>query len=296
MFKMRRFSSLTIVLVVITFVALLPMGNAFAATGSANGSTPYFILNNTLNFTNASGTGATAYQNNTTGDGSSASTQLDQQTIKDGVIANLQHTLFAQDGQGNVTVYMPDNASVAAQVSQNSDGSTNIQFTESTSTITVNFNGTLASDQMTATYSEQTMAGTTVDNQDFMGGVDISASFTTTVNWVTPDQIPSGPSNVQYQLTSDGGVSLAWSPSQSSNVASYDIYRYVLGVDAQPQFIANVTTTSYADESPKAIQNAQTIAGISYLVYAVGPSGVESASFTTVNVSSLPSYASLGMN
>lgn len=294
MFKTRLFANLTIVLVAMAFVALLPMGNAFAATRTASDSAPYFILNNTLNFTNTSGTGSTAYQNNNTGDGSTASSQLDQQTIEDGVTANLQHTLFAQDGQGNITVYTPDNSSVAAQVSQNSDGSTGIQFTESTSNVTVNFNGTLSSDQMTATYSEQTMGGTTVDNQNFMGGVNISADFTTTVNWVTADQIPDGPSNVQYQMTSDGGVSLVWTASDSSNVAGYDIYRYVLGVDAQPQFLTNVTSTSYTDESSVATQYAQSIAGIEYIVYAVGPSGAESSSYTSVNVSSLPSYSSIG--
>jgi hypothetical protein len=181
-------------------------------------------------------------------------------------------------------------------VSQNSDGSTSIQFTESSGSVSVNFNGTLAGDQMTATYAEQTMGGTTVDNQDFMGGVDITADFTTTVNWVTADQIPDGPSNIQDQMTSDGGVSLSWSPSQSSNVASYDIYRYVLGVDAQPQLLTNVTDSSYTDESSNAIQYAQSIAGIEYIVYAVGPSGAESSSYTSINVSSLASYASIGTN
>lgn len=287
MFKMRRFGILTIIIVAMMCIGVLSTGNAFAATHAANDSAPYFILNNTLNFTSTSGSGSTSYQNNTTGDGSTASTQLDTQTIEDGVIANLQHTLFAQDGQGNITVYTPDNSSVAAQVSQNSDGSMNIQFTESTSTVTVNFNGTLAGDQMTATYSELTMGGTTVDDQEFLGGVDISADFTTTVNWVTADQIPDGPSNVQYQYTSDGGVYLSWSPSDSSNAASYDVYRYVLGVDAQPQFLTNVTATSYDDESPMALQNAQSIAGISYLIYAVGPTGVESSTYTTINVSSI---------
>lgn len=296
MFKMRLFGILTIVLVAMAFVAVLPTGSVFAASRTANDSAPYFILNNTLNFSNENGTGSTSYQNNQTGDGASSSSQLSTQTIDDGITANLQHTLFAQDGQGNITVYTPDNASVAAQVNQNSDGSTAIQFTDSTGNVTVNFNGTLSGDQMTATYSEQTMGGAVVDDQEFAGGVDISANFTTTVNWVTPDQIPGGPSNVQAQLTGDGGVSLSWSPSQSSNVASYDVYRYLVGVDAQPQFLANVTNTSYSDESSEAIQYAQSIAGIEYYVYAVGPSGAESSSYTSINVSSLPSYASIGGN
>lgn len=139
---------------------------------------------------------------------------------------------------------------------------------------------------MTATYDQQTFGGTTVGGQQYTGGTDISATFTTAVNWVSADQIPSAPSGGQYQLSSDGGVILSWGAA-SGNVAGYNIYRMIFTADNQPQLIATTTDVSYADESPEAIQNAQTITGMMYEVYAIGPTGIENPTDVLYSVSSL---------
>lgn len=247
---------------------LVPASHAFAATRQnlrPNDDASYFILNNTLNPSNASGTGIA--------DG--ASIQLDPSVVEGSVTDTFQHTLFAVDSSGNITVYSAGNSPVAAQVSQNGDGSEYIEYNESSNTVTASFTGTMANGQMTATYQQQALGGNVVGGQEYIGGTDITESFTTTVNEVTADQIPASPSNGQYQLSSDGGVLLSWAPATSDNVSGYDVYRQILGTDSLPQLQTMTTDTSYTDESPEAIQNAQTATGILYTIYAVGPTGIE---------------------
>lgn len=261
------------------FTILIPAGHVFAATHSSlqpHDGTTYFLLNNSLNFSSASGTG----------NDNGATIQLDQNTVENGVISYFQHALFFVDGSGNVTVYTSGNSPTAVQTSVNSDNSVNMQYSQSSNSYTDSFNGTLAGDQMTATYDQQTFGGTTVGGQQYTGGTDISATFTTTVNWVSADQIPGAPSGGQYQLSSDGGVILSWGAA-SGNVAGYNIYRMIFTVDNQPQLIATTTDVSYTDESPEAIQNAQTITGMMYEVYAVGPTGIENPADVLYSVSSL---------
>ena len=280
MFKMRFLGLLALALMAVLVV--LPAGHALAATWSTlhpNDGTTYFLLNNTLNFSNTSGTGI--YNDSTT--------DLDASTIQNSVINTFQHTLFTMDSSGNVTVSSSGfDSPVTAQVSQNSDGSNNIVYSFSTQALTESFNGTLSGDQMTATYEQQTIGGATVNNQEYLGGTNITASFTTTVNWVTADQIPAAPTNGQYQLSSDGGVILSWTASTSGNVSGYNVYRMVVGVDKEPQLQGTTTDASYTDESSLAIQNAQSLTGIIYTVYAVGPTGIENPTDVALYVAENP--------
>jgi hypothetical protein len=218
-----------------------------------------------------------------------ATTQLSQQTIEQGVKNEMQRTLFVVDGNNTIRVY-PDGASspVQAQVSQNADGSTNIRYSRSTQSGTSSFDGTLTGNQMNATYSWNFLGGTTVNGQTFSGGNNATSTFTTQVHWVSTDQIPSAPTSVRYQLTSDGGVMLTWIAGSSGGaVKGYDIYRFVLTDSRGFVFVASTSATSYIDEASVARSNAQTITGLAYAVYSVGTTGVENPTDAVVSVSSL---------
>ena len=274
--KMRILGVVTLALLALAFI---PTGHVFAATRRAQDGATNFLMNNGLSVSSSYGTGMV----------NGASSDLSSDTITGGVTSVFLHTLFAEDGNGNITVYTPGNSPATAQVSQNADGSIGIAYNENTNSFSSTFSGTLAGDQMTATYSQQTWGGTTLSNDDgsyqqFDGGTNLSATFTATVNWVSSDQIPETPTGGQYQLTSDGGVALSWSPS--GNAVSYDIYRMVLGRDTQQLLLTNTTNTSYTDESSDATQNAQTVTGIMYTIYAVGPTGVENPTDVVIAPSS----------
>jgi hypothetical protein len=236
-----------------------------------------FVLNNQLNFSRATGTGMV---NGTT-------RQLDASTVENGVIETFKHTLFVRDASDNISVY-PDGATspVAAQVSRNGDGSTLIEYTTSSRTGTTHFRGVLAASQMMATYEADFMGGTTVNHQSFTGGTDSSSAFSTLVHWVSPDQIPASPRNGHYQLTSNGGVALAWTAG-SGRTPKYNIYRMILAVDHGFVYLAQTNTNSYTDNSQAAIANARSITGIAYAIYAVGPAGVENPGDVVISVSAL---------
>lgn len=233
-----------------------------------------FILNNTLTFSQASGTGMV----------NGATTQISSDTVERSVIATFQHTLFVVDSNNNIIVYTDSSPSpVQASTSKNADGSVSIRYTKSSNAGTTTFDGTLAGNQMKATYTTDFISGTTVNGQTFSGGSTSTSTFTTQVKWVSASQIPSAPTNGRYQLTSNGGVSLTW----SGNAPGYNIYRFVLTDSRGFQFLAKTSSNSYLDESQTTINNAQTITGISYDIYAVGPTGIENPSGITLSVSSL---------
>lgn len=233
-----------------------------------------FILHNTLIFSQASGTGMV----------NGATTQLSSDTVERGVISTFQHTLFVVDSSNNITVYTNSAPSpVQARTSKNADGSVNIGYTHSSNAGTTTFDGVLTGSQMKATYTTDFIGGTTVNGQTFSGGSTSTSTFTTQVQRLSADQIPSAPTNGRYQFTSDGGVSLTW----SGNASGYDIYRFVLTDSRGFQFLTKTSSTSYVDESQTTRNNAQTVTGISYAIYAVGSTGIENPSCITLSVSSL---------
>lgn len=238
-----------------------------------------FLMNNTLNFSSASGQGMV----------NGATVPLSQQAIEQNVSSEMRRTLFVVDSNNAILVY-PDGASspLQAQVSQNADGSTSIRYTRSFQSGTSSFSGVLTGNQMSATYSWERLSGTTVDGQTFSGGNNATSTFTTQVNWIANNEIPSPPTSARYQLTGDGGVVLTWLPGNSGGtVKEYDIYRFVLTDSRGFLLIASTSSTSYTDESSVARSNAQTITGLAYAIYAVGTTGVENPTDTQVSISSL---------
>ncbi len=252
---------------------------ASASTTHLTGPTN-FIINNALNFSNASGTG---FANGVTH-------QLSAAVVERSVTSDMRHTLFKVDSSTHVMIYTNYAPPMQAQVGQNADEGTTIQYMRSAKSGTTSFHATLAGNQMTTTYERSSITNATVNGQTFSGGSTSTATFTTQVSWVTDDQIPASPTNGKYQLTRIGGVALSWTPGTSGGaVKQYNVYRLVLTDPQGFQFLTSVspTATSYTDTSAVAMNNAQTIAGMVYAIYAVGSSGVENPVDTEISISSL---------
>lgn len=256
-------------------IALVSTTAGTPLTGPIN-----FIANKTLNFSSASGTSIV----------NGATTQLSETQVEDGVTDVMHHVLFEVNSNTNIKVYTPTPPSpTQAQVGQNADGSTSIRYTHTTKSGITTFNGKLLGDQLSGTYASSSMSATRVNNQDFSGGNNSTATFTTPVTWITSEQLAAPPTNGRYQITPDGGVALTWTPGAASAlVKQYNIYRFVLTDPNGFQFLASTQGTSYTDSSTIARNNAQTITGMAYAIYAVGSSGVENPTDTTISVSSLP--------
>jgi hypothetical protein len=233
-----------------------------------------FLLSNAFSFALAKGT---------TTDSTGANSDIDAGTVQTGVTTEFKHVLFVVDSHNTIKVYSPGaSAPVSTQVYQHDDGSVVIQYTQVVSSVTTTFNSTLSGSQITVIY-QQTYAGQASTTDPVANaGSTIAATFTTQVQWVAPDQIPTAPENGKYQLTSDGGATIAWSAGQ--NAHGYDVYRLIANVDQQYQLITTVTTTSYSDESASAKQYDHVSPGIGYAVFSIGSTGVENPSDVTITV------------
>ena len=232
-----------------------------------------FLLNNTLNFSSASGT---------TTDNSGSTTQLDAKTVEAGITNEFKHILFVANSDDVVKVYVPGApAATSTEVSQRSDGSTGIDYAQQEGNVTTTFGSALYKDQIIVQYEQKYSGQATSDDPLASTGSDATVEFTTTVHWVAPKEIPTSPGDGTFQVASDGSVHLSWSAGQ--NATGYDIYRLIPGVDQQYQLLATVQNTSYSDTSSGAVKNVKTATGIAYAVFAVGATGVENPSDVVIN-------------
>ncbi len=211
--------------------------------------------------------------NGVTTDNNGATTSLDPTTIKTNVTQELRHLLFVVDASNNIKVYSQGSSPVSAQLTYNDDGSASISYTQTANSdagsVTILFSGVLSNKQIAVGYEQQYTPSMLINAQPS----DIQVSFTATVKWVAPNEIPAAPSNGTSQLTSQGGVALSWSAGQ--NASAYDVYRQISDLNQQFQLLATIKGTSYNDNSSDAIQNAHATKGITYAIFSVGPTGVE---------------------
>lgn len=221
-----------------------------------------FVLNNDFHFSDASGTSIPS------------TASLDPEQIKTDVQKVFQHIIFDLSFDGHMSIL--SGSPVDAQLSRNTDGSYTVSFNQTSNftntSATRTFQGTLTGDQITATYAGTDIGGDVVGGSDYIGGNNFTSSFTTQVSWITEDQIPATPSGGQCQFTNDGGVALSWASGGSS---TYHVYSEPLATGNE-QDLGTTTNSSYIDESPEGIQNANAATGIAYMVYSVGSSGIES--------------------
>jgi hypothetical protein len=206
--------------------------------------------------------------------------------------SSYQHVLF-EINPGGSSYVIDGNLSptpVPATVTANSDGSTGISYSEQVSSMastSVSFQGTLTGSTMQATVNVDQSGGDVVDHTEYLGASSGSASFTTTISPVSPDDIPAPPAGGTCGFSSDYGVTLSWSPpSQGPSVSDYDLYESVAGLAPPVFYLTRVNGTSYDDES--AVTKGHDADVLPYYVYAVGPTGIESLTPLVLTLSSLP--------
>lgn len=227
--------------------------------GSAN-----FLLATPFNFVSVNGA---------TTDNNGVNTPLAASSIKTEIIQELKHLLFVVDNNDNIKVYSQGAKPISAQVVFNSDGSASISYTQTADSeagsVSILFSGLLSTKQIEVSYEQQYTPSILINAQ----ASDIAVAFAAPVKWVAPNEIPAAPSNGTTQLTSQGGVVLAWSAGQ--NAVAYDVYRLISDQSQQFQLLATVKGTSYSDSSSETLKNIHSHKGITYAIFSVGSTGVE---------------------
>jgi hypothetical protein len=224
---------------------------SFSPSASASSSSPYgFELNQSFN-------GFPATTDLTVGEEQGA----------------FEHVLF-EINPGGSSYVIDGNLSetpVPATVTANSDGSTGITYSEQVSGLassSVSFQGTLSGSTMSATVNVDQSGGDVADHTEYLGASSGSASFTTTISTVSPDDVPAPPADGTCGFSSDDGVVLSWSPpSQGPSVSDYDLYESVAGLEPPVFYVNRVNGTSYDDES--AVTKGHDADILPYYVYAV---------------------------
>jgi hypothetical protein len=245
-------------------VAITPTLAPSALHGPAN-----FLLRTPLNFTAVSGT---------TMDDAGTSTPLDAKTIKTGITSELQRVLFVVANNDAVNVYMPGTATpIQAQVTQHPDGSTAINYTHQTDSVTIQFAAALYKDQIIINY-EQQYSPLITENAS---ASDVVVTFTTYIKWVSANQIPAAPDDGQYQISANGIVNLTWNASQ--NAVAYHVYRMFPDQDQEFQLLGTVKDTSYNDKPAQLSQKLSTM-GIAYAIFSVGSTGIENPTDAVISI------------
>jgi hypothetical protein len=201
-----------------------------------------------------------------------------------------KHVLFEIDPGG--TSYVIDGnlspTPVEASVTPGSDGSLNIAYDEQVggaASTSIQFDGVLSSNgTMNARAVVDQAGGTVADGAEYLGASTGSYEFTGVADKVSPGDVPNPPTGGgQCGWTSDYGIWLTWgAPSQGPAPSGYDIYEFVAEVNPPLFYLGRVTTAGVTDNSGTTRENDASI--ISYTVYSVGPTGLDSPTGTTITV------------
>jgi hypothetical protein len=217
-----------------------------------------------------------------TSDDSGATTPLDAKAIKNDVTQELHHMLFVVSSNNSIKAYSQGASPVTVQMGYNANGSVSLSYTRTVDseagTVTILFVGTVSGNQIAVQYEQQYTPSMLINAQ----ASDIVVAFTAPMRQVATSEIPTAPSNGTYQMTSQGGVALAWSAGQ--NAASYDVYRLISDQNQQFQLLTTIKGTSYTDNSAATIQHIHATKGITYAIFSVGPTGVENPGGIIVSV------------
>lgn len=250
-----------------------PEATTFPSSSSVLQGPTNFVFKLPFAFTTAQGV---------TTDNSGATVPLKAETVKSELTQEMRHMLFVVDGNDNLKVYNQGSQPFSAQLTFNPDGSARVSYTQTASseagTITMMFSGLLSKKQIAVQYEQQYNPSIMINAQSS----DIVAEFTTPVQWVAPDEIPTPPTNGVRQTTSQGGIALSWSAGQ--HAAAYDVYRLISDQNQQFQLLATVKETGYIDNSAATIQNIHATKGITYAIFSVGPTGVENPGGIIISV------------
>jgi hypothetical protein len=164
---------------------------------------------------------------------------------------------------------------VPLTVTANSDGSTTIGYNEQTSNASIDFTGKLNNGTVTAQVTVSMSGGDVVDGTEYLGDGSGTVVFTAPVNTVTPDDVPYPPTGGYCTYSSDDGIDANWTPpSGGPSVSSYHVYEVNSDAASLVTYLGEVNQAGMDDES--GITRATDADALSYLVYSVGPTGVDS--------------------
>jgi len=200
-----------------------------------------------------------------------------------------KHVLFEITPGGNSYV-IDGNLSptpAPATVTPNSDGTTSIAYEEQTGgadSTSVQFSGTLSGDgtTMSAQVTINRIGGTVAEGTEYLGADQGSYQFTAPVTDVSAGDIPDPPAGpITCGFTNADGAWLTWGPpSAGPSASAYDIYEFVSTVTPSLFYWGHLTSAGLYDNTAVTEQNDASI--ISYLVYSVGPTGLDSLTATDI--------------
>jgi hypothetical protein len=200
-----------------------------------------------------------------------------------------QHVLFYVDPSGQSQSQVLDgNLSgnpVPATVTAHADGTVTVEYSEQTSSTTLDFQGTLSGSTMTATVTVNQIGGDVVDGTEYIGAGTGTVTFTAPVNPVQYSQIPQPPSGGNCGYSSDYGVELAWTPPPGG-ASAYDVFAVINTSVVDVVYQGRVSEPGADDESELAKANDG--GTMSYEIYAVSSSGLESLTPLYVTLTGLP--------
>jgi hypothetical protein len=201
-----------------------------------------------------------------------------------------KHVLFEIDPTG--TSYVLDGnlspTPVEATVTPDSDGGLDISYYEQAggaASTSIQFKGVLSSSgTMNASAIVDQAGGTVAEGTEYLGASSGTYDFTGPADKVSPGDVPYPPSGGgQCGWTSDFGIWLTWgAPSNGPAPSAYDIYEFVAEVNPPLFYLGKVTTAGLTDNSGTTRGNDASI--ISYTIYSVGPSGLDSPTGLTITV------------
>ena len=200
-----------------------------------------------------------------------------------------QHVLFYVDPSGRSQSQVLDGnlsgSPVPATVTAHSNGTVTVDYSEQTSSTTLDFKGTLSGTTMTATVAVNQIGGDVVDGTEYIGAGTGVVNFTAPINPVHYSEIPQAPSGGSCGYSSDYGVELDWTPP-SGGASAYDVFVVINTSAVDVIYQGRVSEPGADDESE--IAKANDGGTMSYEIYSVSSNGLESLTPLYVTLTGLP--------
>jgi hypothetical protein len=200
-----------------------------------------------------------------------------------------QHVLFSVDPSGTSQSQVLDGnlsgSPVPATVTPHSNGTVTVDYSEQTSSTTLDFKGTLSGTTMTATVDVNQIGGDVVDGTEYIGAGTGEVNFTAPINPVHYSEIPQPPSGGSCGYSSDYGVELDWTPP-SGGASAYDVFAVINTSAVDVIYQGRVSEPGADDESD--IAKANDGGTMSYEIYSVSSNGLESLTPLYVTLTGLP--------
>jgi hypothetical protein len=188
------------------------------------------------------------------------------------------HVLFIINPPGGTSSVIDGNLSatpVPLTVNADSGSGVTLGYSEQTSNASLQFSGTLDNGIMTATVTISMYGGNVVDGTEYLGDGSGTIVFTAPASAVSPDDVPAPPTGGYCSYSSDDGIDANWTPpTEGPQVSAYHVYEVNTNTASLVTYLGAVNMPGMDDES--GITKLTDADALSYLIYSIGPSGVDS--------------------